>query len=283
MKRLILASALVSSTALANPTVLLQIAVPPLIYQAYRDDKEPEEKTPMTVTVTGVGKTCEAALENAKVAAVDRVAGLWLSGVRKTDGESYNERIVDYTGGVIKSYTIVDNKCTQVTIEADVVPRTNKIVTGGASVTKQTRDHLREKVANEQKRLTAIQEVNNRSKAIAFDIKDIELMPEKISVTGSVFFQEKWKHDYYDLKKHSGVFTLDSFYAPIIVNVRGYKIGEEVFNARYQLSYDSWKLYRIQDDGGVTIYPNRMDTIKLTFPVDSGILMAVDKFEVTLL
>ena len=55
MKRLILASALVSTTALADPVTLLQVIVPPFIYQAYREDKEPVERAPMTVVATGVG------------------------------------------------------------------------------------------------------------------------------------------------------------------------------------------------------------------------------------
>jgi hypothetical protein len=283
MKKLLLVSALVSTNALADPSVLLQVIIPPFIYESSREDKAPEERQPMEVVATGVGKTCDQALENAKVAAVEKVSGLWMTAQRHTDGEKYNESITDYTGGVIKSYTIVSNECTKVTIDAQVVPRTNKIVSGGADVSQQTRGHLQEKIANEKKRLVAIQEVNNRNKAIAFDIKDIELIPSKMSVTGEVFFQEKWKHDYYDLKKQAGKFTLDSFHKPIYVNVKGYNVGKEVFNQQYQLNYDQWVLYQIQRDGDVTIYPDRKDTIKLTFPVDSGRIMTVDKFEVSLL
>lgn len=237
----------------------------------------------MDVVATGVGKTCEQALENAKVVAVEKVAGLWMNAQRHTDGEKYNEKITDYTGGLIKSYTIIDNQCTKVTIEAQVVPRTNKILSGGADVSQQTRTQLQEKIANEKKRLTAIKEVNDRSKAIAFEIKDIELLPDRMKVVGEMSFQEKWKHDYYDLKKQAGSFELDSFYKPLYINVKGYNLGREVFNQRYQLSYDNWVLYNIQRNGDVTIYPDRKDTIKLTFPVESGRIMSVDKFEVSLI
>lgn len=282
MKRLILASALVSSSALADPSVLLHVVIPPMIYQSYREDKAPDEKMPMTVVATGVGKTCEQALENAKVIAVERVAGLWMTAERNTDGKQYNEKITDYTGSLIKSYTVIDNQCTRITIEAQVVPRTNKIATGGASVKQEARDHLQEKIKNEQKRVLAIKEVNDRSKAVVFEVKDIEFDLNKMVIVAEASFQEKWKADYYDLKKHAGSFQLDSFYKPLMVVVKGYKVGNEVFTQQYQLRYDAWDLYRVRGDD-VIIFPDRKDKIKLTFPVDSGRIMAVDKFEVTLL
>lgn len=283
MKRLILASALVSSTALADPSVLLNVIIPPMIYQSYREDKAPEEKKPMSVVVTGQGKTCEQALENAKVLAVERVAGLWMTAERQTDGKDYNERITDYTGSLIKSYDIIDNQCTSITIEAQVVPRTNKIVSGGADVKKETRDHLQEKILNEKKRITAIKEIDDRSKAIVFDINDIELKPNAMLITGDVYYQEKWKQDYYDLKKHAGKFNLDSFLKPIYVNVVGYNNGKQIYSERFQLNYNNWVLYNVDRHGDVTLYPNRKDKIRLTFNVNSGKIMDVDRFVVNLI
>ena len=283
MKRLILASALVSSSALADPSVIAQIIFPPMIYQSYREDKAPEQKDPITVVATGVGKTCDQALQNAKITAVDKVAGLWISGERHTDGKDYNEKIVDYTGGVIKSYTIVDNQCNKVTIEAEVVPRTNKITTGGATVSKETRTHLQEKLYNEQKRLLAIKEIDNRTKAIYFKIQDIEMTPKVIIITGDVGYQDKWKQDYYDLKKHSGKFELESFTKPIMLNVKGFENGKEVFNKNFQMNYNNWVLYSYRQNGDVVIYPDRNDRIKLTFPVETSRIVDVDKFEVTIL
>lgn len=282
MKRLILASALVSTSALADPTVLLNLVVPPMIYQSYREDKAPEEKMPMTVVATGEGKTCEQALENAKVIAVERVAGLWMTAERNTDGKQYNEKITDYTGSLIKSYTVIDNQCNRITIEAQVVPRTNKIASGGADVKQETRDHLQEKINNERKRQLAIKEVNDRSKAVLLEVQDIEFDLNKMIIVVDASFQEKWKHDYYDLKKHAGKIQLDSFYKPLRVAVKGYKVGNEVFSQQYQLQYEAWNLYRIRDDD-VIIHPERKDRIKLTFPVDSGKIMSVDKFVVNLI
>ena len=100
--------------------------------------------------------------------------------------------------------------------------------------------------------------------------------------TGDMGFQEKWKQDYYDLKKQAGKFNLDSFDKPIFVNVKGYENGREVYNQKFQLNYDV-KLFGVRDNGEVVIYPDRKDRIKLTFTVDSGKIMAVDKFEVTIL
>ena len=278
-----------TTTAVAADPVFLaaQVFIPPMIYQSYREDKPPVDREPMTVVATGRGKTCEQALENAKVIAVERVTGLWMIAERTTNGKEYNEKITDYTGGLVKSYTVVDNQCTQVTIEAQVVPRTNRIVTGSADVKREHLDTLQAKIANEKKRAVAIAEVDNRSKAIAVQIDNIEFKTKDnatyVVIDTTMTYQEKWKHDYYDLKKQAGSFNLESFAKPIRVVLRGKNYNDEVFTTTYQLNYDEMDLFGTDREGRVTIFPNRVERIRLTFKVDSGKIMAVDKFEVNLL
>lgn len=281
MKKLLLALTLVSTGVSADPItfVALQATIPPIIYQAYRDDKTPEQKDPVTVVATGVGNTCEKALENAKVVAVDKVAGLWMSTERNTNGDNYNESITDYSGGIIKSYTIIDNQCNNVTIEAQVVPRSNKISSNSANVN-NVREHLKSKIDNEHKRQLAIKEVNNRSKAIGFEIKDIQFEMNKLIVSGKMFFNDKWKHDYHDLKSHAGSFNLDSFHKPVYVNLKGYNNGNVILDEKYQLDYNRMQLYSIDREGKVTIYTNRSDELRLTFLVNSGKIVDVDKLVV---
>ena len=283
MRRFLLAIALVTTNAYADPSVmLLQLTVPPFISEMFRGDKI-GEKSSVTVNAIGNGKTCEQALENAKQVAIEKAVGVWMYGERIVQQEQYNEKIVEYSGGLIKQYEVVRNDCTTIEIQAEVVPRTNKIKTSSAEVSQQTRDHLKSKIDNEKLRRLAIKEVNDRSKAISFEIKDIEFQTNKMIVVGEMSFQPKWKHDYFDLKKQSGNFVLDSFYKPIHVNVKGFNAGKEIFNTKYQLNYDKVEIYRISDNGIVTIYPNRTETIKLTFPVDSSRIMDVDKFMVSIL
>jgi hypothetical protein len=283
MKQLMLvATALVATSVHADPITWIQAIVPSIITVLSREDKF-DKTSSVTVTAIGKGKTCEQALENAKVTAIEKAVGVWMSGEKTVDQDVYKERIVEYSGGLIKSYKVIRNECTTIEIQAEVVSRSNKINTNSANVTQETRDHLKAKIENEKKRNLAIKEVNNRSKAIAFDIKNIEFQLDKMVIVGEMYFQEKWKHDYNDLRTQTDNFILDSFHNRIHLNVKGYNLGKEVFNKRYQLDYDGVDLYHVHDSGKVAIYPNRRDMIKLTFPVDSSRIINVDKFQVSIL
>ena len=278
MKRIILATLFVACSAHADPLVLLQVTIPSLLQQTFREDKF-AEFPPTTVEATGKGNTCDQALENAKRLAVDKAVGAWMYGERVVDQDKYREKMVEYSGGLIKSYSIVSNDCTTVTIKAEVVPRSNKINTNSAEVPQEVRDRLRDKIKNENSRRLAIAEVNDRTKAFGFAVNDVELDNDKLVITGTMHYQDKWKNDYRDLRNQAGSFTLDSFYAPVYVDVKGYNLGKEIFSQRFQLNYDV-KLFATKNNGEVVIYPDRVDKIRLTFPVDSGRIMNVDKFVV---
>lgn len=240
------------------------------------------------VIVRGKGKTCEQAVENAKIAAVDTAVGLWLSAEQQTDGKQYAERITSYSGGLITKYEVLQNNCTDVTIKAVVVPRTNKMVSNSAYVKQEHLNQLQQQIENDKKRAEIIKQVSDRSKAFAYDISNIELKHVDgetfVVVTGVVHYQEKWLHDYQDLHEQAGGFNLPEFYKPLRVRLTGYNFNKKVFEEKYQYSsYDEFTLYGITRDGWVVINPDATNKIKLTFKVDSGKIMAVDKFEVNLL
>ena len=283
MKRLLLAMILVASNVQAEPStvVWLQLVVPSFLAEAIREDKFDTLK-PATVTATGTGKTCEQALSNAKQNAIGKAIGVWIHGERSVYENEYKESIIEYSGGLIQSYKILSDQCTRVEIEAVVVPRKNAIRVGSAHVTKEIKDTYNARIENEKQRQIAINKINDRSKAFVFDIKEMELFPEKIVVVGELSYQEKWKYDYQELLKQAGQFNLDSFYKPFYVELRGYNIGKEIFRKRYQLNYEI-DMYSIAPTGYVRIYPYNKDTIKLTFPISSGIIMNIDKFEVAIL
>lgn len=283
MKRFLLA-ALVSTNAYAiDPVtvVMLQVATPAVMYESWNES--PVEKDPVVVRSVGVGKTCERALENAKTSAIDTAVGVWMSSEKNVYNSDYNEKIVEYSGGIIKSYKVLNNTCNTVEIEAEVIPRSNKVKTTSADISTEMKDTLKAKLENEKKRQIAIAEVNNRSKAIGFDIKDIEFIGNKVIITGDMFFQKKWVNDYLDLKKQAGGFILDNFHKPIKLNIIGTSNGKEVYSSIYQLNYDGIELYRVENDDSVTIFPKKRDTIRLTFMMDSGIIMNVDKLTVRVL
>jgi hypothetical protein len=84
------------------------------------------------VTVTGYGANYNAALENAKVLALEKGASTFIIGENRAREGRVTEEIDQYNGGVIKSYRIVsqrnDGFSHEVEIDADVVPKDNRIV-----------------------------------------------------------------------------------------------------------------------------------------------------------
>jgi hypothetical protein len=89
------------------------------------------------VKVTGYGSNYDAALENAKVAALEQGASTFVMSERNARSNHVTESIDEYTSGVIKSYKVVSKQQNtlgyEVTIIADVVPKDNTIKKGKQS------------------------------------------------------------------------------------------------------------------------------------------------------
>lgn len=89
------------------------------------------------ITASGFGSTYEAALENAKVAALEQGASTFVMSERNARQNRVDETIDEYTSGVIKSYRIVTHQTNmighEVVIVADVVPKDNTIKKGKQS------------------------------------------------------------------------------------------------------------------------------------------------------
>jgi hypothetical protein len=91
------------------------------------------------VTTTGYGKTCDAAVANAKVNAVDQVASAFILGESSVKDNTYREDIQKYSGGVLNRYNVVStvrgtDSCT-VTIQAEVEPKKDNRVVRSKSIT----------------------------------------------------------------------------------------------------------------------------------------------------
>lgn len=239
------------------------------------------------VIVTGKGKTCDQAIENAKIAAVDTAVGLWLTAERDTDGKQYAERITSYSGGLITKYEILTNECTNVTIKATVVPRSNRMVSNSAYVKKESLSQLQSQLENDVKRNAALNLLNDRSKAFVYNISTIEFKlidgETLVIIEGELSYQEKWLNDYINLQQQAGRLNLTNFYKPVYVKLIGFKNNRKVFEHTYQYNtYNDFPLYAITPNGIVIDYESR-SKLRLTFNVESGKIMSVDKFEVNLL
>lgn len=79
------------------------------------------------VTVTGYGQSYDKALENAKVQALEKIAGTFIIGENEARNGRAKENIDQYNGGVIKRYEVISHKTNgreyEVTINADVIEK----------------------------------------------------------------------------------------------------------------------------------------------------------------
>lgn len=59
------------------------------------------------VTVTGYGKTVDEALQNAKIAAVEQVAGTFITARSTLEGDRYASRMDQYNGGLVRRHEVL--------------------------------------------------------------------------------------------------------------------------------------------------------------------------------
>lgn len=100
---------------------------------------KPDDTTKVKViTATGTGTSREAALINAKVRALEKVSGVFVSSTTITTDTSQNTRTGEYYGGVVKDYEVLDEEQARgifsVTITATIVGGKNNIVKDETSV-----------------------------------------------------------------------------------------------------------------------------------------------------
>jgi len=162
------------------------------------------------IVATGYGKTQQEALDNAKVAAVDRANGLWLNGQQNVRDGKYSEKITTYSGGVIRTYEVIDQTNERVTIKADVVPREkNGMGTNSVSVPPEVRRELGGRIDNQKRLKNAVQSMDDLSKAFNVVVRNVQYnnVGANTAVTASVEigYNQKWIADLQELTKEVGV------------------------------------------------------------------------------
>lgn len=259
--------------------------IPGAVYQwvINLDATKEEKELPYAKTVaSGYGDTCDEALTSAKIKALENVNGAWLNSDSHVRDGLFSEKITQYQGGVVKSYKYLRNDCTFVIIEAEVVPRSNKVQRNDANLPQSLKTHLTGQI-EEQKRLQeALKVIDDRSKALAFSPAQVQLVPEngkvKVIIDGWVSIQEKWAADYKDLTKLGGKLNLQSFYKDLKVNIEGMD-GSKVVTKSTFTFYDDLKVYSATTNG-VVIRPKQTDMVRLQFYLDESKIKNIDKFEV---
>jgi len=259
--------------------------VPGAVYQwlISIDATKEEKELPYAKTVaSGYGDTCDEALTSAKIKALENVNGAWIHGDSYVRDNLFTEKITQYQGGVIKSYNYLRNDCKYVIIEAEVVPRSNKVQRNDANLPESLKVHLNGQLEERQRLEKALKVIDDRSKALAFSPTNTQLAIEngkvKVIIDGWVSIQEKWAADYKDLTRLGGKLNLQSFYKDLKVSVSGVDGGKVISNTTFTF-YDELKVYSATTNG-VIIRPKHTDAIRLQFYIDPDKLKDIDKFEV---
>lgn len=152
------------------------------------------------VTVTGYGKDYETSLNNAKIAALEKVTGTWIHSQSRSIDGSYNEDITQYNGGVIKSYDVISAAERQVTIRADVdIIKDNRVGSRSASIHHETKNDLVDKAKKNIQLSNAVSTLDSKNKAFAVNVKDIQYanfgQNTQVTIYAEMAWSPKWYSD----------------------------------------------------------------------------------------
>lgn len=246
-----------------------------------------------TVQASGFGDTCAQALIAAKRNALDKVNGSFLHSVEKTNNNSYNSNIEEYSGGVIKSYKYLRDDCTYVIIEAQVDVRSNVVQFNGTDLNKDQIIHIKGIKEERDRKQSAVNLLDNRRDAVYFKIDKISLDiadgSEWVDVTiaGEFAFKDKWKADWKDVRQMFGYFNLPSFADDAAVLVTAYdESGKQVFTRTIYRTWTAggeWKMWYITKYGverSVEVRIHETDALSLNFRVMLKELERVTSFKV---
>jgi len=153
------------------------------------------------VTVTGYGENYNAALENAKVLALEKGASTYIIGEKRATEGRVTESIEQYNGGAIKTFNVISRRNTplgwEVDIVADVVPKDNRVTRNNNDFSADFQEFgERERVVNK---------LDNVGSAISATVVNPKYTVGRYSTvaTGRIVlaFQPKWVSDMREFTK----------------------------------------------------------------------------------
>ena len=157
------------------------------------------------VTVTGYGASVDEALLNAKMAAVEQVAGTFITGQSTLEGDQYHSRTDQYNGGLIRRHEVLSafeqNGLVAVRIKADVdTEKVNSvIVSNGVDITAPVADKIEKSRDDFEKTRQIVKALDDPAQAFAIQIKKVDYRNrgELTDITAKVqiVYSPKWYDD----------------------------------------------------------------------------------------
>ena len=293
MKKFLLA-ALVACNVQAQTA--LDLVVPGISVARFvidmREQDKLEDTPPVVVKSSGVGNTCEQALTNAKKAALEKVNGSWVTSTERVNNGKYTEDIVQYSGGVIKSYKYLKDECTFVIIEAEVMKRSNRVQMEKADVSRQQIIHIDGIKEQVERKKQAVDSINNRSSAVYFKPKSTQFQLHEngkdvlVAVEGTFAFTDKWRADYLALREQFGYFNLSSFEPDARIVITGFDASKtKVFQTSF-VHEGGWIMWGRRTYGAsptMDVYTNKTEDATVKFVIPHSKIGDVKSFEVKVL
>lgn len=157
------------------------------------------------VTVTGYGASVDEALLNAKTAAVEQVAGTFITGQSTLEGDQYHSRTDQYNGGLIRRHEVLSafeqNGLVAVRIKADVdTDKVNSVIlSNGADITAPVADKIEKSRDDFEKTQQIVKALDDPAQAFAIQIKKVDYRNRgdltDISAEVQIVYSPKWYDD----------------------------------------------------------------------------------------
>jgi hypothetical protein len=166
------------------------------------------------VTVTGYGTTVDEAWQNAKTAAVEQVAGTFITGKSTLEGDQYRSRTDQYNGGLIRRHEILSaieqDGLFAVRIQADVdTTKVNSVIeSNGAEITAPVADRIEKSRDDFEKTKRIVEALDDPAQAFAVQVKDVTYRNmgdlTKIIAKIEIVYSPKWYDDVHLMAKTIG-------------------------------------------------------------------------------
>lgn len=157
------------------------------------------------VTVTGYGKSVDEALQNAKTAAVEQVAGTFITSQSTLEDGQYRSRTDQYNGGLIKRHEVLSafeqDGLVAVRIKADVdTDKVNSvIVSSGAELTAPVADRIEKSRDDYEKTRQIVAALDDPAQAFAVKVGKVSYRNRgeltDILAEVSITYSPKWYDD----------------------------------------------------------------------------------------
>lgn len=157
------------------------------------------------VTVTGYGKSVDEAVQNAKIAAIEQVAGTFVTSRATLEGDRYQSRTDQYNGGLVRAHEVLSafeqDGLVAVRIKADVdTDKINSVIeSSGAELTAADAERIDKSRDDYEKTRQIVAALDDPSQAFAVRVGQVTYRNRgemtDISAEVSVVYSPKWYDD----------------------------------------------------------------------------------------